>query len=107
LEVKVEIMDSCEYARVTGRHRATAVDRRDLKNALKDLMDQINYSTIPFLDSDLTEGIINLIVKQCHKICRREDLNALVPGLNHSTQLEIMDIVSSIFMLKNLDSENH
>jgi hypothetical protein len=64
-------------------------------------MDQINFSKMPFVDSDLTEGIINLIVQQCHKICRREDLDALVPGLNLSTQLEIMDIIRNIFILSN------
>ena len=95
--------DIMEYNHFSSeRHRVTAVDRKDLEFALKDLMDQINFGTMPFLDSDLTDGIITLIVQNCHKICRQEDLQILVPGLTRSTQLDIMDIFENIFGLKSL-----
>ena len=84
----------------------TTIDRGYLQYALKDLMDQMNCGTMPFLDSDLTEGVINLIVQQCHKICRQEHLDALVPGLNRSSQLDIMDIFNSIFLTMVKETEH-
>ena len=84
----------------SGKHRVTAVDRNDLEYALNDLMEQISFGTMPFMDSDLTDGIINLIVQKCHKICCQEDLNMLVPGLTEATQLDIMAIFNYIFQLE-------
>lgn len=73
------------------------MDRQDLKYALRDLMDQINFGLMPFLDSGLTDGIINLIVQDCHKICKQDDLSTLVPGLSSSTQGDVMKILDEIF----------
>jgi len=58
---------------------------------------------MPFLDSDLTEGIIKLIVQECHKICCSQDLDALVSGLSESTKMYIMEIFDNIFKLKKVD----
>ena len=90
----------------SDRHRVTNVKRDNFEKALKDLMDQISFGSMPFLDSDLTEGIIKLIVQECHKICCPQDLDALVSGLSESTKLDIMEIFYDIFKLKKVDGSS-
>ena len=90
----------------SDRHPVKSIERDNFEKALKDLMNQISFGSMPFLDNDLTEGIIKLIVKECHKICCSHDLDALVSGLSESTKMYIMEIFDTIFKLENVDGSS-
>lgn len=85
---KISELSTCR--RVCGK------DKNDCEKALKD--QQLSYmNEMPFLDLELTSGIISLVCDNLHKLKSKEDLATLVPYLSQTVIDDIMIIVNDIF----------
>ena len=54
---------------------------------------------MPFLDSELTQGVTKALTDECSSISGVSDIDSLVPGLTQSVKCDVMDIVKDIFNL--------
>ena len=52
---------------------------------------------LPFVDIDLTDGIVALLVAHVNKITSRDDIHQLVPGLSEVVVDDIISIVKDMF----------
>ncbi|XP_063675551.1 uncharacterized protein LOC134812218 [Bolinopsis microptera] len=51
----------------------------------------------PFLDCELTEGVIKLLTNECGHIFNLEDIEGIVPGLSDRVKRDILVITNDIF----------
>ena len=51
----------------------------------------------PFLDCELTEGVIKLLTNECGYIFNLEDIERIVPGLSDRVKRDIIVITNDIF----------
>ena len=54
---------------------------------------------MPFIDCELTEGVIKMLTDECGAISKIDDIDMVVPGLSRSVKSDVMDIVKDIFDL--------
>ncbi|KAL5268815.1 hypothetical protein ACHWQZ_G002603 [Mnemiopsis leidyi] len=81
--------------------RTTSRDREDFKAAL--LYQQRYYmQEMPFLDMEITDGIVNLLVENLNRLKSTVDLIKLVPLLDEIIVEDIMEIIRDIFEKEQL-----
>ena len=56
-------------------------------------------NNMPFLDCELTEGVIKLLTEQCGYIYQYDDLEKIAPGLSSGVKEDILEIARDIFKL--------
>lgn len=71
-----------------------------IKKALLECRSSLSDSQIPFLDVELTDGVIDLLVMNANKIGSEYDITSLVPGFSQLMTKEVMDIFKEFFDLK-------
>lgn len=78
-------------------HRTVkARDREDFKSALE-YQQHFYTGNIPFVDPELTDGIITVLTDHVNKIQGADDVLHLAPGLSPEIVEDIMNIIEELF----------
>ena len=83
-------------AGLTACRKTKSRDREDFKRALE-YQQRFYMSEIPFLDLEMTDGIITLLVEHLNKFKLPSDIAQLVPCLSEQVVEDVMTIVRDIF----------
>ena len=82
----------------TPHRKVSRWERRCFQKAL-DCLRETYSCEMPFIDCELTEGVIKMLTDECGAISKIDDIDMVVPGLSRSVKSDVMDIVKDIFDL--------
>ena len=83
--------------------RKTGRDREDFRAALQ-YQQRYYMQEMPFLDMEITDGSITLLVENLNRLKSTAQIMKLLPFLDEIIVEDIMDIISDIFKNENVSS---